>query len=154
MECRSLEWHQGQNSEWSKINAPVSSCAASSSSAPAAPLLQIHNNQLYKTTTDLIQQPTLKTTTTGLHVETSTCYNQNIFTGHNEVGPRQCFYRCVWFCLQGGGVGGLPRCTPPPAGTPPPPGQAGTPQQVPPLRQAGTHPLPGTPSQQVPPQDR
>ena len=26
-----------------------------------------------------------------------------IFTARNEVGARLCFYRCVWFCSQGGG---------------------------------------------------
>ena len=85
------------------MNAPVSSCAASSSSAPAAPLLQIHNNQLYKTTTGLIQQPALKTTTTGLHVETSTCYNQNIFTARKRSLRRLCFYTCLSVILFTGG---------------------------------------------------
>ena len=32
-----------------------------------------------------------------------------IFTGRNEVGPRQCFYRRLWFCPQGG-EGCLPQC--------------------------------------------
>ena len=42
-----------------------------------------------------------------------------IFTGRNEVGPRYCFYRCLWFCPQRGGVY-LSACwdTPPWADTP------------------------------------
>ena len=33
-----------------------------------------------------------------------------IFTARNEVGARLCFYTCLWFCSQGGGLlpGGLP----------------------------------------------
>ena len=41
----------------------------------------------------------------------------SIFTARNEVGARLCFYRCVWFCSQGGGEY-LTRYPPGP-GTPP-----------------------------------
>ena len=65
----------------------------------------------------------------------------HLFTARNEVGASLCFYMCLWFCSQGGG---LPNCmlgyTDPPgpeAGTPPPPRAdppgADTPQeQIPP----------------------
>ena len=83
-----------------------------------------------------------------------------IFTARNEVGARLCFYRCVWFCSQGGVPVHPPgtRYTPPGPGTPPrdqviP--QPGTPpEQVHPPGQV--HPSgPGTPPDQVhPPWDQ
>ena len=94
---------------------------------------------------------------------------RNVFTARNEVGARLCFYRCVWFCSQGGeyltrypprpGTPPQTRYTPLGPGTPPtrdqvhppgtrytPPGQVTPPQdQVHPPR-PGTPPLgPGTP---------
>ena len=51
--------------------------------------------------------------------------------GRNEVGPRSCFYRCVWFCSQEGVCVCL--SVHPPPGTPP--------GQVPPGRYT---PLPGS----------
>ena len=54
-----------------------------------------------------------------------------IFTAHNKVGARLCFYTCLLFCSQGG----LPHCM---LGYPP--------------RTRGRHPpIPGTPREQTPP---
>ena len=67
-----------------------------------------------------------------------------LVTAHNEVGARLCFYRCVWFCSQGGSTW---------PGTPPgtrynPPGPV-----TPPWDQV--HPWPGTPlGPGTPPQDQ
>ena len=90
----------------------------------------------------------------------------NFITARNEVGARVCFYRCVWFCSQGGVPDQVHPSRP---GTPPgtrytpqtrsggytpknryTPGTRYTPNQVHPPR-PGTAPGPGTPPDQVHP---
>ena len=63
-------------------------------------------------------------------------YRTQVITARNEVGARLCFYRCVWFCSQGGG--GVPDQVPPRDQVPPP-------GQVHPPGTRYTPPGPGTP---------
>ena len=65
-----------------------------------------------------------------------------IFTARNEVGARLCFYRCVWFCSQGGGV---PDQVPPPRTRYTPLDQVHPPGPGTPPRTRYTSPGPGTP---------